>query len=74
MATENVNTINSSIEPDQLEEALTRIQYARGLAGLMTEQRDFHKLPPHQQQAIQALLFFTHEAESAISIIINSTD
>ncbi|HEN3381711.1 TPA: hypothetical protein U5D87_004687 [Yersinia enterocolitica] len=74
MAIKNVNTINSSIEPDQLEEALTRIQYAHSLAALLTEQRDFHKLPPHQQQTIHSLLFFTHEAESAISGMINSTD
>ena len=74
MATKNSNTINTMIDPDVLEEALTRIQYAHGLAGLLTEQRDFHKLPPHQQQTIHSLLFFTHEAESAITGMIDSTD
>jgi hypothetical protein len=70
MATKNVNTTNAMIDPDLLEEALTRIQYAHGLAALLTEQRDFHTLPVHQQHAIHALSCFTFEAEAAISELI----
>lgn len=68
-----MTNLTYEVSAEALEEAITRIQYAHGLAGLLTEQRDFYKLPPHQQQAIHSLLFFTHEAESAISGMINST-
>jgi hypothetical protein len=71
MAIKNSNTINTMIDPDLLEEALTRIQYAHGLTGLLTEQRDFSKLPAHQQHAIHAISCFTFEAESAIRALFN---
>ena len=71
MATKNSNTINTMIDPDLLEEALTRIQYAHGLAGLLTEQRDFHTLPDHQQHAIFAILSFTCDAEAAVKSLFN---
>lgn len=67
MATKNSNTM---IDPDLLEEALTRIQYAHGLTGLLTEQRDFSTLPTHQQQAIHAISCFTFEAENAIRSLL----
>lgn len=56
---------------DALSDINTRIEYAHALAGLIQEQRDFARLPPHQQYAITALGDFTHEAICAVSNLMH---
>lgn len=56
---------NTSAEA--LEDILTKIEYAHGIANLITQQRDFSHLPAHQQSALMSLTVFTHEALCAAS-------
>ncbi|MER3141097.1 hypothetical protein [Salmonella enterica] len=51
MAGQDVNTPKCEVSLDALEAALDRVDYAHGMAGLLTEQRDF-ELPHFSPQPL----------------------
>jgi len=71
MATINTNTLNRNVSFDDLESILGKIEYAHSIAGLIVEHRDYGKLPPHQQEALNALSYFTFDAKNAILKLID---
>ncbi|EDR4261365.1 hypothetical protein GTE61_004905 [Salmonella enterica subsp. enterica] len=67
MADMNANTVTRVVDQDVLEAASISADYAHSIAVLITEQRDFHKLPATQREALRALVNFTYDAKNAIS-------
>ena len=55
---------------DDLEDVATKLEYTQAMAALVASQKDHASLPPHQQTAIQAILFFPDEARLTLASVM----
>nr|WP_172691916.1 hypothetical protein [Edwardsiella tarda]AUH26719.1 hypothetical protein [Edwardsiella tarda] len=51
---------------DDLSDVLTQLDYTHAMTSLIIEQKDYAKLPPHQQTALLALSVFADEARQKL--------